>query len=210
MEFSSDFKNRLRELFIWRRDVRHFSSQPIEQSKIDYILRMGCLAPSVGFSQPWRFVNIKSYDKKQKAIENYIIENDKASKLYQDEKAKKYASLKLSGMKEAPCHIAVFCDTSTNTGSGLGIQTMPEMLSYSVVAAVQNMWLAARAEGIGIGWVSIIDPNEIKKILDIDNPDWKLVAYLCIGKPIEEIPSPELLREGWEKTIHFSHLYYEK
>ncbi len=110
-------------------------------------------------------------------------------------------SLKLAGLKEAPVHLAIFSDDATHTGSGLGQQTMPETLHYSVVAAVQTLWLAARADGIGMGWVSILDPVAVTRVLDVPS-GWSLVAYLCLGVPAEEHLDPELERHHWESRTN--------
>ena len=115
------------------------------------------------------------------------------------EKQAIYAGLKLAGLKEAPVHLAVFSDDATHTGSGLGQQTMPETLHYSVVAAIQTLWLAARADGIGMGWVSILDPGAVTRVLDVPK-SWSLVAYLDLGLPAEEHLDPELERHHWESA----------
>jgi 5,6-dimethylbenzimidazole synthase len=112
--------------------------------------------------------------------------------------AARYAALKLAGLEEAPCQFAVFADAATETGHGLGRRTMPEMAEYSVVTAVSLMWLAARAEGIGMGWVSILDPARINGILDVP-PEWRFIGYFCLGYPESESDRPELERAGWER-----------
>ncbi len=117
---------------------------------------------------------------------------------YDDARAARYRALKLAGLREAPVHLAAFCDEATGAGLGLGRATMPETLAYSVVGAVQCLWLAARARGIGVGWVSILDPDAVTAILDVP-PYWRLVAYLCLGLPQEEHPDPELERHGWQQ-----------
>jgi 5,6-dimethylbenzimidazole synthase len=117
---------------------------------------------------------------------------------YSGEQAALYARLKLAGLDCAPVHLAVFADRGTSKGSGLGRRTMPEMLEYSVIAAITTLWLAARAHGVGLGWVSILDPARVRAILAVD-AEWHLVAYLCLGFPEEESQIPELERAGWEK-----------
>ena len=114
------------------------------------------------------------------------------------QRAAAYARLKLAGLDEAPCHLAVFTDRATGQGHGLGSHTMPEMLEYSAVAAVHTIWLAARAEGIGLGWVSILDPVAVASILDVP-ASWRFVGYLCLGYPQGEDDVPELQRRGWEQ-----------
>ncbi len=105
-----------------------------------------------------------------------------------------------SGLREAPIHLAVFSDHETRAGAGLGRKTMPETLDYSVVAAVHTFWLAARAENLGVGWVSIIDPHELARTLEVP-PAWKLIAYLCVGFPQEEHLDPELERHEWQAHL---------
>ncbi|MFJ5370332.1 5,6-dimethylbenzimidazole synthase, partial [Bosea sp. CER48] len=117
---------------------------------------------------------------------------------YEGERAKLYAQLKLEGLNNAPVQFAVFCDHGTERGHGLGRRTMPEMLDYSVVAAVTQFWLAARVHGLGVGWVSIIEPGAVAAALAAP-PGWKLIAYLCVGWPEEDCDVPELVTAGWER-----------
>jgi 5,6-dimethylbenzimidazole synthase len=155
------------------------------------------LAPSVGLSQPWRLIRVQSDAARAAALANFEAANAAALAGYSGEKAALYAGLKLSGMREAPVHLTVWCDETTDTGHGLGAATMPEMRRYSVVASVMQFWLLARAHGLGLGWVSILDPLRLAQ--DLAVPDgWRLVAYLCIGWPETESETPELERQGWE------------
>ncbi len=119
---------------------------------------------------------------------------------YCGEERGRYARLKLEGLEAAPVHLAVFSDEATEAGSGLGRQTMPETLRYSVVGAVHTLWLAARAEGLGLGWISILEPDVVTKALDVPG-GWALVAYLCLGWPEEEHLDPELVRHGWQERL---------
>jgi len=129
---------------------------------------------------------------------NFTACNAEALADYSDNRAAHYARLKLAGLDEAPLHLAIFADRATLQGSGLGRRTMPEMAEYSVVAAVHTIWLAARAEGLGMGWVSILDPAGVAKALDVP-AEWRLIGYFCIGYPSEEDAVPALERAGWEK-----------
>jgi 5,6-dimethylbenzimidazole synthase len=195
--FGHPFQAELAELLAWRRDVRHFRRDPIPEAVVDRLLDLACLAPSVGNSQPWRFVDVASAARRAAIIENYQVANAEALGGYRGERAALYASLKLSGLQEAPVHLAVFCDEATGQGLGLGRKTMPETLRYSAVIAVHTLWLAARARGLGLGWVSILDPVVATQSLDV--PDtWSFVAYLCIGWPIEDQAEPELQQRGWQ------------
>jgi 5,6-dimethylbenzimidazole synthase len=195
--FDEGFQGKLAALLAWRRDVRHFRRDAVPPALVTHLLELAALAPSVGNSQPWRFVLVEDATRRQAVIANFEAANAEALADYSGEQAKLYATLKLAGLKEAPVHLAVFCDEGTAQGHGLGRRTMPEMLDYSAVMAVYGFWLAARAHGLGVGWVSIFEPDALTR--DIDVPvDWKLVAYLCVGWPQDEQATPELERRGWE------------
>jgi 5,6-dimethylbenzimidazole synthase len=196
--FDPAFRAQLRELVLWRRDVRRFRRDAVPRERIDALIEIATHAPSVGLSQPWRFVHVESSERRTAVIKSFTDANRSALEGYAGEKRSTYATLKLEGLREAPVHLAVLSDDGTHTGSGLGQQTMPETLHYSVVAAVQTLWLAARADGIGMGWVSILDPLQVIRALDVPK-DWSLVAYLCLGLPAEEHLDPELERHHWEQ-----------
>lgn len=203
--FSADFRAGLTDLMRWRRDVRHFRTDPVEEALVQECLSTLALAPSVGLSEPWRIIRVRSAAAREAALENFQIANAQALKGYEGQKAELYAGLKLSGMQEAPEHIAVFCDDSTAKGAGLGAGTMPEMRRYSVVGAVTLMWLHARTLGLGIGWVSVLDPNRLCR--DLDAPEgWSLVAYLCLGWPRDVSLTPELETKGWEARAAALHI----
>lgn len=196
-EFSDAFQAELTELMRWRRDVRHFRTDPVDPAVLSACLDTFLLAPSVGLSEPWRLVHLTSQTARASALANFTAANTRALDGYEGERAQLYSRLKLSGMQEAPVQLAIFCDEDTDKGQGLGAATMPEMRRYSVVAAITQFWLAARAAGLGVGWVSILDPDPLKRDLDI--PDaWRLVAYLCVGWPKSDEDTPELERAGWE------------
>ncbi len=196
-DFDQKFQDTLHALFLWRRDVRRFRRSPLPDATVADLLALAALAPSVGYSQPWRFVLVEDAARRAAVRENFARCNAEALAEQRGARAKLYAGLKLSGLEDAPVQIAVFCEEGTHVGHGLGRRTMPETLRYSVVTAVHTLWLAARARGIGVGWVSILDPEALSKTLDVPE-DWSLVAYLCIGWPEEEHLDPELLRSGWE------------
>ena len=196
-DFDAAFRKEFRDLVLWRRDVRRFRTDPVARERIDTLLEIASHAPSVGLSQPWRFVYVDSPDRRRAVVASFTEANEKALAGYAGEKHAIYAGLKLAGLREAPVHLAVFSDDGTHSGSGLGQQTMPETLHYSVVAAIQTLWLAARADGIGMGWVSILDPKAVTRVLDVP-AGWSLVAYLCLGLPAEEHLDPELERHHWE------------
>ena len=153
-------------------------------------------APSVGLSQPWRWVLVE--DAGRRAAVRAGFEACNADALAsQGARAGEYARLKLAGLDRAPVQLAVFVDPDPAQGGGLGRATMPEMAAYSAVLAVHTLWLAARAEGIGVGWVSILQPEAVRAALDVPER-WRLVAYLCLGWPEADADTPELEREGWE------------
>ena len=196
--FDATFRRQFAELLRWRRDVRRFRTDPIPASLIEKLLALAALAPSVGLSQPWRFVLVETPERRAAIAGNFACANDAALNGYAGERQARYARLKLEGLSQAPVHLAVCADETTGQGHGLGRQTMPETLRYSVVAAIQTLWLAARAEGLGVGWVSILDPEAARVTLDLP-PGWTFVAYLCVGWPEEEHDDPELERHGWEQ-----------
>jgi 5,6-dimethylbenzimidazole synthase len=195
--FDETFRKQFENLLRWRRDVRSFRREPVDPRLIEHLIRLASLAPSVGYSQPWRYALVESEDRRECVRLNFERCNQTALSSYEGEKAALYARLKLAGLRDAPVHLAVFLDSHTNRGSGLGRATMPETMEYSTVLSVYTLWLAARTYGLGVGWVSILNPTEINCCLQVPEY-WKLIAYLCIGRPEEETPDPELLRHGWE------------
>ncbi len=197
-EFDDAFRARLVELLTWRRDVRRFRADALPAGLLEHLLEIAALAPSVGLSQPWRFVLVADAHRRAQVRENFQRANAQALAAYEGAEAQSYARLKLAGLDEAPVHLAVFADAGTQQGRGLGRRTMPEMIEYSAVTAIHTLWLAARAHGVGLGWVSILDPAAIARSLDV--PDsWSLVGYLCLGYPLEADDTPALERAGWER-----------
>jgi len=196
-EFSDAFRNDLRTLFSWRRDVRRFLTDAVSDELLAELLELATLAPSVGNSQPWRFVTVDDADRRAAVISNFETCNAAALADYDKETASSYATLKLEGLRQAPVHLAVFIDRETTDGKGLGNRTMPETSDYSVVLAIQTLWLAARAHHLGMGWVSILDPDKIHETLDVPS-GWQFMAYLCLGYSEEEHEDPELVRHGWQ------------
>jgi 5,6-dimethylbenzimidazole synthase len=195
--FDAAFRDRLRALLAWRRDVRRFRRDALPGGTVERLIETACLAPSVGLSQPWRFVRVDAPERRAAIAANFAECNTAALRQQASERAGLYARLKLAGLDDAPCHLAVFADPDTEQGHGLGRLTMPEMIDYSAVAAVHTLWLAARAEGIGMGWVSILDPATVRVILDVP-PAWRLIGYFCLGYPAAEDDVPRLERDGWE------------
>lgn len=196
--FDAAFRSRMRSLLEWRRDVRRFRRTPLPEGTLERLLDLATLAPSVGLSQPWRFVAVDDPRRRLAIRGNFERCNAEALASQTPNRATSYARLKLAGLDEAPAHLAVFADHGTEQGHGLGRRTMPEMIDYSAVAAVHTLWLAARAESIGMGWVSILDPIAILQELDVP-ASWKLIGYFCLGYPEEEVATPELERAAWER-----------
>ncbi|HEY8264786.1 MAG TPA: 5,6-dimethylbenzimidazole synthase, partial [Methyloceanibacter sp.] len=157
-----------------------------------------CLSPSVGLSEPWRFVIVEDKTKRAGIRANFEICNEDALAQQTPDRAGLYARLKLAGLDDAPVQLSVFADPSTLQGAGLGRLTMPETINYSVAMAIHTLWLTARAEGLGMGWVSIIDPASMSKILDVP-AEWTFIGHLCIGYPQADADRPVLEQEGWEK-----------
>jgi 5,6-dimethylbenzimidazole synthase len=198
MSFDEAFRARLRDLLVWRRDVRRFRRNPLPSGTLEALIELACLAPSVGLSQPWRFVIVDDETTRAAIRQNFATCNADALDAQSRDRARRYARLKLAGLEEAPCHLAVFADRSTAQGHGLGRHTMPEMIEYSAVTAVHTIWLAARAQGIGMGWVSILDPKAVAALLDVP-VEWKFVGYFCLGYSQLDDTLPELEQMGWEK-----------
>jgi 5,6-dimethylbenzimidazole synthase len=196
--FDPAFRARLRELLIWRRDVRRFRRDPLPNGSLEALIELACLAPSVGLSQPWRFVIVEDGATRAAIRQDFATCNAQALAAQSGDRAGLYAQLKLAGLDEAPCHLAVFADRATTQGHGLGRHTMPEMIDYSAVTAVHTIWLAARAQGIGMGWVSILDAKAVAALLDVP-AEWKFIGYFCLGYPQADDTIPELEQSGWER-----------
>ncbi len=194
-KFTIDEQDVLEQIIQLRRDVRgnHFTDQEISEAVLERILCAGVCAPSVGYSQPWEFVVIKEKQTKSKVARIFAQENEKA-KLEFASKESLYTQLKLEGICESPVNIAVFYNPSSDPV--LGQTSMQKMGEYSVVCAVQNMWLMARALNVGIGWVSILDPEKVKAVLNAP-PASQLIAYLCVGYVDEFLDKPELEIVKW-------------
>lgn len=204
-QFSPAFREELARLMQWRRDVRRFRTDAVPEAVLARCLQAFALAPSVGLSEPWRIIRLESPDLRAAVLANFRAANALALAGQPGDRAAAYSRLKLSGMAEAPVQLAVFCDDAPPKGAGLGAATMPETRAYSVVGAITLFWLALRAEGLGLGWVSILDPDRLRQDLDVP-PGWQFIGHLCIGWPQEEDTMPELEREGWESRAPLPHL----
>lgn len=199
-EFDEAFRAEFRTLLAWRRDVRRFRPDPLPGGTIESLVATAGLAPSVGNSQPWRFVRVTSREARETLADHVDATNLRAAHSYDPVRAVAYRKLKLHGLREAPAVLAVFSDEAPKAGHGLGVATMPEMLRYSTVMAIHTLWLAARTQGVGVGWVSILEPCTVAALLDVPER-WSLIAVLCLGYP--ECPStePELQARGWQDRL---------
>ncbi len=207
--FLPEDQKTLESIMIHRRDVRgnRFIDKGLSDEIVDKLLHAALLAPSVGYSQPWEFVVIRDEATKMQIVDSFRCESEKAEALFKGEKHAQYTTLKLEGILEAPVNIAVFYKPSP--GPVLGQTTIDEVGEYSVVCAVQNMWLMARAMNIGMGWVSILDPVAVKKILRAPARN-KLIAYLCVGHVREFLDKPELEIVEWEKRKALESVVYKE
>ncbi|CAM1372178.1 5,6-dimethylbenzimidazole synthase [Tenacibaculum litopenaei] len=195
--FSEQEQALLEEILTSRRDVRgnRFLPKPLEKETIDRIIRAGLSAPSVGFSQPWEFVVIQDVHVKTAIKASFEEENQKGAAEFKDQKQQAYQQLKLEGIEEAPLNIAVFYTPKNEPV--LGQTSMPDMGRFSVVCAIQNMWLMARSLNVGLGWVSILDPNKVKKVLKAPE-NHELIGYLCLGYTDLFYSKPELEIKKWD------------
>lgn len=182
-----------------RRDVRRgFLPEPLPEPLLERILAAAHSAPSVGLMQPWRFIVVRSREVRTEIHAAFRDANRQAGEIYQQNRREQYTSLKLEGILESPLNLCVVCDPQSEQGHGLGRQSMPETAIYSSVCAVQNLWLAARVEGVGVGWVSILSPLDLRRILRIPTQIVP-IAYLCLGFVDNFGDGPELERVGWER-----------
>jgi 5,6-dimethylbenzimidazole synthase len=192
-----------------RRDVREFRSTPVPLDVLQRILEMAHYAPSVGFMQPWNFILITSLDIRRQIKRMFEARNEReAARIEDGERQRLYGRLKLEGILEAPLNLAVTCDRRRDDPFVLGRAPMPQTDLYSTCLAIENIWLAARAEGVGVGWVSILDPQAVENLLQLP-PGVELVAYLCVGYPIEFRARPLLEEVGWKDRMRLEDLVYQ-
>ncbi len=183
-----------------RRDVRLFRDEPVDDAILARLLAAGHGAPSVGFMQPWTFMVVRSAETKARVKDLYLRERQAAACFFDEPRRSQYLGLKLEGICEAPVNICVTCDPTRAGNQVLGRNSQPETDVYSTCLAVQNIWLAARAEGLGVGWVSILKLGELRDILAIP-PHVVPVAYLCVGWPVDLPPRPMLQDSGWRERL---------
>jgi 5,6-dimethylbenzimidazole synthase len=209
--FTEDEKRGFYKAIYSRRDVRsHFTSKPIKDDILSKILHAAHHAPSVGFSQPWNFILIKDSKTKEKIKESFDIEKNRSSQLVEEPKRSKYISFKLEGILESPVNLCVTYDPTKFGPFVIGRTSIPEAGLYSVCCAIQNLWLSARTEGIGLGWVSILSNDALKEVLEI--PEHVIpVAYLCLGHVDDFAEKPDLQTAGWLPRLELKDVvYFEK
>lgn len=208
-EFAEDDKAAVYRAIETRRDVRNeFLSDPLPDELIGKLLAAAHAAPSVGFMQPWNFILVTNGEIRQAVWQAFSRANEEAAQMFVDEKQSLYRSLKLEGIRKAPLSICVTCDPTRGGDVVLGRTHNPHMDVYSTVCAVQNLWLAARAEGVGVGWVSIFHDDDIREILDIPH-HIQIVAWLCLGYVSELYAEPELAVKGWRQRLPLDQLVFK-
>lgn len=206
--FSDSERDAVYRAIFERRDCRRFLPDPLPDALLARLLTAAHHAPSVGFMQPWNFLVVRSHVVRLRVKEAFERANAAAAAQFAGDRGEQYRSLKLEGIVESPLNLCVTCDRTRHGPVVLGRTAQPEMDLYSTVCAVQNLWLAARAEGVGLGWVSILDPADLRTILDL--PEHVVpVAYLCLGRVPEFAPQPELERLGWLDRIDLAPLVFE-
>ncbi|MBW0148364.1 MULTISPECIES: 5,6-dimethylbenzimidazole synthase [Marinobacter] len=206
--FSDDERRGLYRAIHERRDVRsQFLPDPVPTDVLARLLRAAHHAPSVGFMQPWDFLVIDSVEVRARVLAIFDAENDKAAHNYQGDRQQTYRSLKLQGILESPLNLCITCDRSRGGAHVLGRNSIVETDLFSTCLAVQNLWLAARAEGIGVGWVSILDQHQLAKTLDLPENVYPL-AYLCLGYVSEFLDQPELQAKGWRSRLPLNGLVH--
>ncbi|MCZ4092691.1 5,6-dimethylbenzimidazole synthase [Sinorhizobium psoraleae] len=208
--FSPDERAAVYRAIETRRDVRdEFLPDPLPDELIARLLGAAHRAPSVGFMQPWNFVLVRQEETRERVWKAFERANEEAALMFSGEAQTKYRSLKLEGIRKAPLSICVTCDRTRGGAVVLGRTHNSQMDVYSTVCAVQNLWLAARAEGIGVGWVSIFHEREIKAILGIPE-HIEIVAWLCLGFVDRLYQQPELAVKGWRQRLPLEDLVFEE
>lgn len=206
--FSDEERQGLYRAIHERRDVRsQFLPDPIPTDVLARLLDAAHHAPSVGFMQPWDFILIDSVEVREHVVAIFDQENEKAANNYHGEREQTYRSLKLQGILDSPINLCITCDRSRGGEHVLGRNSIVETDLFSTCLAVQNLWLAARAEGIGVGWVSILDQQQLANTLNLPDHVYPL-AYLCLGYVSEFLDQPELQKKGWRSRLPLGELVH--
>ena len=205
-EFSKEEKEAFYKALRSRRDVRNgFLEKDISDERLQRVFQAAHFAPSVGYMQPWNFIVIRSEEKKQEVKQAYLEGRALEQEVFTEERKEKYKALKLEGILEAPVNVLVTCQRDRDGKTGLGRSLQPKMDLYSTVCAIQNMWLAARVEGLGMGWVSILKAEDLQEIFNLPE-NVEPVAYLCLGFVEDFEEKPELEKLGWRKRLDLDEL----
>lgn len=199
MQFTDADRDAFFELLKWRRDVRHFRSDPIDKAMVQVLRKAMDYAPSVGNARPWRVFAVESVEKRQAVHDAFRQANRKAAQIYDGARADAYRELKLEGLAVAPLQLAIFTETEPAEGHGLGRQSMASTLEQSTAMAVQNLNLAARSLGLGVGMVSILDPLAMERLFAVP-ANWRFSLYLCVGWPSFTDDTPLLHKCGWQEN----------
>jgi 5,6-dimethylbenzimidazole synthase len=199
MDFTPTEAETLERILRWRRDVRHFREDPVEEARIARLQAAMDLAPSVGNARPWRVIRVEDAALRRAVHDNFLATNARAADRYEGDRRADYDRLKLAGLDRAPLQLAVFTQTDPGEGHGLGRHTMPETLQASTAMAIHTLWLAARADNLGLGMVSILDPRAMERLFGVPE-SWVFSAYLCLGLPDFTDDTPLLHRAGWQEN----------
>lgn len=208
--FPANARGVIRELFKRRRDVRHFDpGRELPAATLQVILEAAHAAPSVGLSQPWRFILTRDRQRRARIRDNFLACRAREADRFSGSRKERYLALKLEGIMEAPLNICVAADLREHDEATLGTIVQPDTLRASVVCAVQNLWLAARAEGVGVGWVSIVEPNVLCEEFALPT-GIEPIAYLCVGYPSRSYRRPMLEEEGWKTGVPLADVLFEE
>lgn len=199
MNFSADEAATLARIQKWRRDVRHFKTDPVPEDVLERLRAAMDTAPSVGNARPWRVIRVSDPGLRQEIRSAFEASNEQAASGYEHVRQIAYRTLKLAGLDAAPVQLAIFTAVDPEAGHRLGRRTVPATLHQSVAMAIHALWITARAENLGVGMVSILDPALMHSILNV-GPDWEFAAYLCIGWPQFTDDTPLLHRDGWQEN----------
>ncbi|MEJ5977328.1 5,6-dimethylbenzimidazole synthase [Novosphingobium sp. PS1R-30] len=199
MQFTPPDREVFHRLLAWRRDVREFRTDPVPEDLIARLHEAMDLSPSVGNSRPWRVIRVEHAALRAQVRQQFETTNLAAAAAY-DERRAEYERLVLAGLDSAPLQLAVFTALDPEEGDGLGRQSMPETLGQSTAMAIYTLWLAARAENLGLGMVSILDPEAMTRLFAAP-ADWHFSAYLCLGYPLRaDDDTPLLHRVDWQEN----------
>ncbi|MDA7428008.1 5,6-dimethylbenzimidazole synthase [Primorskyibacter aestuariivivens] len=199
MKLTETHQTALQDILTWRRDMRHFRPDPLPEAELDHLRAAMDCTPSVGNARPWRVLQVRDPGLRARVRADFERCNGAAAKTYDDRDRAEYLRLKLAGLDQAPEHLAIFTETAPDEGRGLGRRTMPQTLEHSTAMAIHALWLMARARNIGVGMLSIIDPEAMCRLFGV--PDtWRFTAYLCVGYPEFDDDTPLLHRKGWQRN----------